>query len=59
MIIFLQLKVDTHAMNVPASEEIGDDKNLLSIKQAIQAEINERIKDLEERVAAIERKLAT
>ena len=46
-------------MNVPAIEEIGDDKNLLSIKQVIQAEINERIKDLEERVAAIERKLAT
>ena len=44
-------------MNVPALEETVDDKNLLSIKQAIQAEINERIKDLEERVAAIEKKL--
>ena len=43
-------------MNVPA-EEVVDDKNLHSVKQAIQVDINERIKDLEERVAAIEKKL--
>ena len=45
--------------NVPveAIEATGDNKDLLSIKQAIQAEVNERIKDLEERVAAIEKKL--
>ena len=46
-------------MNIPAEavEAVGDDKNLLSIKQAIQGEVNERIKDLEERIAAIEKKL--
>ena len=46
-------------MNVQTEEvqAVGDDKNLLSIKQAIQLEVNERLKDLEERVAAIEKKL--
>ena len=36
---------------------VGDDKNPLSIKQAIQLEVDERLKDLEARVAAIEKKL--
>ena len=38
-------------MHVPADviETVGDDKDLLAIKQAIQVEINKRLKDLEER----------
>ena len=44
-------------MKVPA-EKNGDDKDLLSVIQNIQAEINERFKDLEERVVAIEKKLS-
>jgi len=48
-------------MNVPSERVEGDrdDKDLLSIKQAIQVEVNERIKDLEERVAALEKKLSS
>lgn len=55
----IQLKVDAHTMNVPteAAEAVGDDKNLLSIKQAIHLEVDKQLKDLEERVAAIEKKL--
>lgn len=47
-------------MKVPneSAEKGGDDKDLLSVIQNIQAEINERFKDLEERVVAIEKKLS-
>ena len=40
-----------------SAEKVGDHKDLLSVMQAIQAEMNERFKDLEERVAALEKKL--
>ena len=47
-------------MNVPieAIETVSDDKGLLAIKQAIRVEINEHLKDLEERVAAKEKKMS-
>ena len=31
-------------------EKVGDDKDLLSVVQAMQAEMNKRFKDLEQRV---------
>ena len=47
-------------MKVPneSAEKGEDDKDLLYVIQNIQAEINERFKDLEERVVAIEKKLS-
>lgn len=40
-----------------SAEKDGDHKDLLSVIQAmIQAEMNERFKDLEERVIALEKK---
>jgi len=46
-------------MNVPSERIEGDrdDKDLLFIKRAIQVEVNEQIKDLEEKVAALEKKI--
>ena len=44
-------------MNASADseEKVGDDKDILSVKQA---EIIEHLKELEERIAAIEKKLS-
>ena len=44
-------------MNVAAdsAEKVGNDKDILSVKQA---EIIEHLKQLEERIAAIEKKLS-
>ena len=46
-------------MNVPAEalKAVSDDKDLLAIKQAIRVKINEHLKDLEKRAAAIEKML--
>ena len=43
-------------MKVPteSAEKVGDDKDLLSVVQAMQAEMNKRFKDLEERVIQAE-----
>ena len=40
-----------------SAEIVGDHQDLLSVIQAIQAEMNNRFTDLEERVTAIEKKL--
>lgn len=61
VVITAQLKVDSHTLDVSAAETVGeggDDKDLLPIKKAIQVEVIERIKSLEERIAAIEKKLS-
>ena len=57
-VLFVQLKVDSHTMNIPSDTAVTD---LQSLKDVLMAEIGvikQHLSKLDERVAAIEEKLA-